>query len=107
MHSPLPSYSIIIETENLSLADSHCLVECLDSVRESIRELQQAPREVYLINSGDVAADMARRIALEYGFVEVLDAPEGSNYYESKMFGYRRASRRAGGAGAVSGCARP
>ena len=59
MQSPLPSYSIIIETENLSLADSHCLVERLDSVRES------------------------------------------------KMLGYRRASGRAGGAGALTGCARP
>jgi len=90
MHPPLPSYSIIIETENLSLADSDCLVECLDSVRESIRDMQQAPRKVYLINSGDVSVAMAGRIALEYGFVEVLEAREGSNYYESKMFGAHR-----------------
>jgi hypothetical protein len=87
MSSPLPSYSIIIETENLSLAASHCLIDCLASIRDRIRELEKAPEKVYLINSGDVSFAMARKIALEYDFIEVLEAPAGSNYYESKMFG--------------------
>ncbi len=89
MQQPLPSYSIIIETENLSLADSECLLKCLDSIRKCMEEFPHTPRQVLVINSGDLSVTMSGQLSDEYDFIEILEAPKGLGYYESKMLGAR------------------
>ena len=56
----VPSYSLIIETANLSLADLDGLRETLDSLAVQTLPVQNA-REVLLADSGDVPPDSLRR----------------------------------------------
>jgi len=91
MESTTETYSLVIETENLSLANSDCLWRTLDSIEKALARVS-APRESLLVNSGDVSAVMLDKLALRYPWITPIDAPTGANYYESKMFGIHRAT---------------
>ena len=80
------SYSLIIETENLSIADSSCLWACLDSVQAAIGRVAP-PVEALLINTGDVSPSMLAMLEKKYPWVSLVHSPPGENYYEIKMRG--------------------
>lgn len=85
------SYSIVIETENLSLADSACLWACLDSVQSAIDRVAP-PAEALLFNTGDISPSMVAMLEKRYPWVSLVNSPPGKNYYEIKMQGARLAT---------------
>ena len=87
----MSSYSLVIETENLSIADSSCLLACLDSVQAAIGRVAP-PREALLINTGDISPTMVATLEQKYPWVSLVSSPPGENYYEIKMRGARLAT---------------
>ncbi len=87
----LPSFSIILETENLAQADLQGLLRslsCLDAQTPSPR----VANEVLLIDSGDTPALLLEQICQQYPWLKVAEAPEGTEYYDAKMLGARLAT---------------
>ncbi|MGD2118857.1 MAG: glycosyltransferase [Chromatiales bacterium] len=82
------SYSLVIETENLSVADNERLWCTLHSLEKAIARIWQ-PDEVLLYNSGDVSPEMIAELGRKYEWVSPLSLPPGETYYEAKMRGAR------------------
>jgi hypothetical protein len=82
------SYSIIIETENLGMADSAHLWACLESLQASIAKASP-PEAVLLLNSGNLGQEMLVYLAGSFPAVRVVPVPAGYSYYEVKMHGAR------------------
>ena len=86
-----PSFSLVIETANLSLAD-------LDGLRETLESLaaQSAPvrgaNEVLLADSGDVPADVLQQSLKAFPWVSHMRLPDGMGYEELKMAGAKATS---------------
>jgi glycosyltransferase involved in cell wall biosynthesis len=82
----LPSFSIVLETENLATANIAGLVRSLDSLAA-----QDPPptcaNEVILVDSGDVPPDLLRQLCQQYPWIKVHEAPLGTGYYQAKMLG--------------------
>lgn len=88
---PLPSFSIVLETENLAQADLQGLLRslaCLDAQTPSPSEAN----EVLLIDSGDTPVLLLAQIGQQYPWLQVAKAPEGTGYYDAKMLGARLAT---------------
>jgi hypothetical protein len=83
----LPSYSIVVETENLSLADDECLWRSLASISRSMERVNYPPEKLLIVNSGDLPEETCNQLAVKFPSIELLRAPPGANYYESKMLG--------------------
>jgi glycosyltransferase involved in cell wall biosynthesis len=84
--STLPTFSVVIETANLSLADLEGLQDTLASLSHQTVPLYSAS-EVLIADSGDVPADVLR-VALErYPWARVMRLPQGTGYEELKMAG--------------------
>ena len=86
-----PSFSLVIETANLSLADLDGLREGLASLAEQSLPLSSA-REVLIADSGDVPTDVLQETLKPYPWARVMRLPEGTGYEELKMAGARAAS---------------
>ncbi len=87
----LPSFSIILETENLAQADLQGLLRslaCLDAQTPS----PSNANEVLLIDSGDTPTLLLEQICQQYPWLQVAEAPEGTEYYDAKMLGARLAT---------------
>lgn len=87
----LPSFSIIFETENLAQADLQGLLRslaCLDVQTPS----PSNANEVLLIDSGDISAGLLTQICQQYPWLQVVQAPAGTDYYDAKMLGARLAT---------------
>ena len=87
----VPSYSVIIETANLSLADLDGLRETLDSLAVQTLPVQNA-REVLLADSGDVPPDSLQQTLRTYPWVRPMGLAEGTGYEELKMAGANASS---------------
>lgn len=88
---PLPTFSMILETENLESADRAGLVAALGSIlHQDLSPLSAA--EVILIDSGDVPEALRRLIAEEFPWIKVHGAPETIGYYGAKMLGAQLAT---------------
>ena len=87
----VPSYSLIIETANLSLADLDGLRETLDSLAVQTLPVQNA-REVLLADSGDVPPDSLQQTLRTYPWVRPMGLAEGTGYEELKMAGANASS---------------
>ncbi len=87
----VPSYSLIIETANLSLADLDGLRETLDSLAVQTLPVQNAC-EVLLADSGDVPPDSLQQTLRTYPWVRPMGLPEGTGYEELKMAGANASS---------------
>lgn len=88
---PLPSFSIIVETENLSTADLAGLAECLDSLKHQSIAPATADN-VWLINSGNVPEELLQDVRTVYPWVTIHHVEAALNYYDSKMYGVSLAS---------------
>ena len=82
----IPSYSVIIETANLSLADLDGLRGTLESLAVQTLPVQNAG-EVILADSGDVPPDVLRDTLATYPWVRPMKLAEGTGYEELKMAG--------------------
>lgn len=87
----LPSFSIIIETENLSTADLDGLIDCLNSLERQDIAPNQA-NEVILINSGDVPQELINQIHEQFPWTTPHRVDLELNYYDSKMHGVKLAT---------------
>ena len=87
----LPSFSVVVETANLSMAE-------LDGVRETLESLsaQSLPIEnaadVFLVDSGDVPEPVLQHMLSTYGWVRAMRLPRGTGYEELKMAGANAAT---------------
>jgi glycosyltransferase involved in cell wall biosynthesis len=82
----LPTFSIILETENLINADLDGLSQSLASLIGQTTPLSQA-EEVLIIDSGDVPAELIADLQARHPWLKVHRTEEPMEYYEAKMLG--------------------
>jgi glycosyltransferase involved in cell wall biosynthesis len=88
---PHPSFSIILETENLANADLDGLVDSLASlVNQNLSPIEA--KEVLLIDSGDAPPDLLQQLCDRYSWITVHPAPPSTGYYKAKMLGAQLAT---------------
>jgi len=87
----LPSFSIMLETENLINADMEGLSHALTSLLNQDIPLTQA-KEVWLIESGDIPANLLQQLRDRYPWITVHPAPVDTGYYKAKMLGAQLAT---------------
>jgi len=81
-----PSFSIVLETENLANADLEGLSRSLLSLVKQDVPPSHA-KEVLLIDSGDAPANLLEQLCDRYPWITVHPAPPGTGYYKAKMLG--------------------
>jgi glycosyltransferase involved in cell wall biosynthesis len=85
-----PSFSLIVETENVAKGGLDRLRECLRSLdRQTI-----SPRDaldVIVPQSGDVPTATLEELQREHPWIRLLEMPPDTNYYQAKMAGARLA----------------
>lgn len=82
----LPSFSIILETENLANSSVKGLFKSLVSLVHQDLPLTQA-QEVLLIDTGNIPQQLLAQIHELYPWITVVTAPSGIGYYGAKMLG--------------------
>jgi hypothetical protein len=82
----LPTFSIILETENLANADLAGLVNSLASLVNQEVSPERA-NEVLLIDSGDAPPELLQQLCDRYPWIKVHPAPPATGYYKAKMLG--------------------
>lgn len=87
----LPSFSIVLETENLANADLNGLSESLASLAAQDISPTRA-QEIWLIDSGDTPLDLLQELRDRYSWIQVYSAPLGTGYYEAKMLGAKQST---------------
>lgn len=81
-----PSFSVIIETENLSSAELAGLCRSLDSI--AAQDLSPATaREVLILESGDVPQEVMNQLRKDYPWLTIRSIDADSDYYTAKMQG--------------------
>lgn len=88
---PLPSFSIVVETENLAMTDIAGLEESLDSLAAQHPSPAQA-NEVIVIESGDVPTELLDRLTAKYPWIQLVRAEGHLSYEGAKVEGARRAT---------------
>jgi glycosyltransferase involved in cell wall biosynthesis len=87
----LPSFSIVLETENLVNADLNGLIKSLESLAK--QELSPSlANEVWLIESGDTPPDLLEKLCQEYSWIKVCKVSNSTGYYQAKMEGARQST---------------
>lgn len=84
--SQLPTFSIILETENLANADLDGLVKSLASLVNQDVSPAKA-NEVLLIDSGDAPLELLGQLCDRYPWIKIHPAPSSTGYYKAKMLG--------------------
>ncbi|MFM7450458.1 MAG: glycosyltransferase [Leptolyngbyaceae cyanobacterium] len=89
--SQFPSFSIILETENLANAD----LEGLSASLKSLIDQDVPPtwaNEVILIDSGDAPPGLLAQLCQRYPWIKVQPASLNTGYYNAKMLGAQRST---------------
>ncbi|OUC14324.1 MAG: glycosyl transferase family 2 [Alkalinema sp. CACIAM 70d] len=81
-----PTFSMILETENLETADPHGLMKSLASLAAQEPSPSLA-NEVLLIDSGDTPVELLAHLQQQYPWLLVKSAPPNTEYYAAKMLG--------------------
>ncbi|MGC8712490.1 MAG: glycosyltransferase family 2 protein [Leptodesmis sp.] len=80
------SFSVIVETENLSSAELDGLCRSLDSI--AAQDLPPATaREVLILESGDVPQELIDRLSQDYSWLTIRSIEADTDYYAAKMKG--------------------
>jgi glycosyltransferase involved in cell wall biosynthesis len=87
----LPSFSIVVETENLATADLQGLLDAIDCLAAQDPSPSQA-NEVLLIDSGDIPVAVKQQLQTQYPWLQIHQAPAGITYYGAKMLGAEMAT---------------
>ncbi|HEY9853348.1 MAG TPA: glycosyltransferase [Leptolyngbyaceae cyanobacterium] len=82
----LPSFSIVLETENLANADLKGLSKSLASLANQDLSLTNA-NEVLLLDSGDTPPDLLNCLCQQYPWIKVHQIQLSAGYYQAKMLG--------------------
>ncbi|MGQ0732377.1 MAG: glycosyltransferase family 2 protein [Acidobacteriota bacterium] len=86
-----PTFSIVLETENLAAAGPEAILEALGDLRQQDVPLEWA-EEVIVLNSGDVPAELVEPLRQTYPWVRVEQLDGASSYDDAKAEGARRAT---------------
>lgn len=84
--SSLPSFSLIIETENLANADITHLSESLNSIANQDIAINDA-QDVVIIDSGDTPKNILENIRTRYPWIQIHRVTTSVDYYDVKMQG--------------------
>jgi glycosyltransferase involved in cell wall biosynthesis len=84
---PQPSFSIVLETENLANANLEGLVNSLASLVHQQDVSPKDANEVLLIDSGDAPEDLLQQLCDRYPWIKIHPAPPNTGYYNAKMLG--------------------
>jgi len=79
-----PTFSVIIETENLAVEDSEALLTALDSLAAQTLPLDRAD-DVVLVNSGHIPGSVKTAIRDRYPRMRIYKLDSGRSYYEAKQ----------------------
>ena len=79
------TFSIILETENLTTSDIKGLQKSIASL--AAQSPEQA-NEVLLIDSGNIPKELLNQLQLSYPWLKIKTVPPETEYYESKMLGF-------------------
>ena len=82
----LPSFSIVIETENLANANAEDLAKSLNSLANQEISPNLA-NEVLLLESGDTPPELLKQLCQHYPWIKVHYTNAKISYYEAKMLG--------------------
>ncbi|MGB8275313.1 MAG: glycosyltransferase [Alphaproteobacteria bacterium] len=89
--SRLPSFSMVLETVNLELADLESVRRSLHSV--AAQDLSPATaNEVVMVESGELPEGTLSKLAADYPWLCIVKAPPDSGYEEAKIAGVSRTS---------------
>ncbi|MFP4298457.1 MAG: glycosyltransferase family 2 protein [Spirulinaceae cyanobacterium] len=91
MAQPLPSFSLIVETENLLNADIEGLSHSLASLVQQTLSPEKA-NEVLLLDSGNAPPELLFQLCDRYPWIKVYPVPESAGYYQAKMIGAKAAT---------------
>ena len=91
MDTNLPSFSIILETENLSTSELEGFYLSLNSLVEQTPSAKDA-QEVIIIDSGDTPASVLEALCERDPWIKVHRSRAGISYYEAKMEGAKLAT---------------
>lgn len=86
-----PSFSIVVETENLAMADLQHLYAAIDALAAQNPPPTTA-NEVLLIDSGDLSPQVKQAIQRRYTWLTIHPAPADITYYGAKMLGAKIAT---------------
>jgi glycosyltransferase involved in cell wall biosynthesis len=86
LKAQLPSFSLILETENLANADLKGLSKSLASLANQDISPAEA-NEVLLMDSGDTPPELLRHLCDEYPWIKVHQTQLATGYYKAKMLG--------------------
>jgi glycosyltransferase involved in cell wall biosynthesis len=82
----LPSFSIVLETENLANANIQDLAKSLNSLANQDISPKFA-NEVLLIDTGDTPPDLLQKLCQQYPWIKVHHSQLSISYYKAKMLG--------------------
>jgi hypothetical protein len=85
-----PSFSIVIETDNLALVDLGELYSCLDSIVDQGDLIKQAVG-VFVADGGVVPENILSGLRSRYPWLTVVHAEAGASYIELKLAGALKA----------------
>lgn len=80
----IPSFSIILETENLAINDPEKLINCIQTL-ESQSLSPTFANEVLVVQSGDIPPSVLTTLKQQFPWVKVINVDEAAGYYEAKM----------------------
>jgi len=86
MKPGIPSFSIILETENLATVNLKNVYYCLDSLAAQDISPRYA-REVVMLNSGDLPEGIQNSLQDRYRWLQIKKISSDHGYYEVKMKG--------------------
>jgi glycosyltransferase involved in cell wall biosynthesis len=82
----LPSFSILLETENLASAGTGALEGCLASLARQDLDPRRA-NEVLILDSGETPPELIASMRERYPWADVAEVGAQSDYYHAKMRG--------------------
>src|SRR5688572_13374025 len=87
----LPSFSIVVETANLQMADHDRLMASLDSIASQSPSPALA-REVVILDSGEAPQPLLEAARARYPWIRVERIPAGTDYGNQKAMAVAFAS---------------
>ncbi len=81
-----PSFSLVLETENLANAHLDGLAQSLTSLAQQDLPLTTA-KEILIIDSGNTPTHLLEALCDRYPWLKVHQAPASTGYYKAKMLG--------------------
>ena len=86
MNDTIESFSLVLETVNLELADIALLRQCLDSIAAQDLDITTA-REILMVEGGEVPAELLEELQTDYPWLSVHRVSSDTGYEEAKMMG--------------------